>query len=212
MMNKGSVLENIKNTGQEKTLKRKADKQDAQRADGTLNILNKQLVSTSTENQYVTFKIGAEEYGVDIMLVQEIIRYRQPTTVYNSDPVIRGVTNFRGRVIPFIDTHRKFNLPEAEYDEFTVVIVIELAGKTMGMIVDRVSDIMSFNPEDIQLVDSEFARHIQTEHLKGMAKSEDRIIMLLDPRRLISVDELADIDTDIDGDINTDIDGVNPEL
>ncbi len=161
---------------------------------GTLDILSQQMGSKSTDNQYVTFKIGDEEYGIDIMLVQEIIRYRQPTTVYNSDPVIRGVTNFRGKVIPFLDTHRKFNLPEADYDDFTVVIVIELQGKTMGIIVDRVSDIISFTQEEIQIVDQEFADDIKTEYIKGMAKKDHRIIMLLDPRRLLSFEVLESIE------------------
>ena len=157
--------------------------------DEALNILDQQLVNTSTDNQFVTFKIGDEEYGIDIMLVQEIIRYDKPTTVFNSNPVIRGVINFRGKVIPIIDMHRKFNLPEADYDEFTVIIIIEVNEKTMGMIVDRVSDIVSFNPEDIQVVDREFAEDIKTEHLKGMAKTGERIVMLLDPNRVLTFEE-----------------------
>ena len=158
-----------------------------------LNILNHQLTSVSTENQYVTFQIGAEEYGIDIMLVQEIIRYNKPTRVFNSNPVIKGVINFRGKVIPIIDMHSKFNLQEQEYDEFTVVIIIEVQAKTMGMIVDRVSDIMSFNSEDIQFVDREFAEDIKTEHLKGMAKSDNRIVLLLDPERVLSFEEMKSL-------------------
>lgn len=155
-----------------------------------MNMLDQHTNNATNENQYVTFKIGEEEYGIDIMLVQEIIRYHKPTTVFNANPVIRGVTNFRGKVIPILDMHRKFNLPEVEYDEFTVVVVIEVNGKTMGMIVDRVSDIMSFNSEDIQVVDQDFSEDIKTEHLKAMAKSEGRIIMLLDPDKLISLEEM----------------------
>ncbi len=158
-----------------------------------LNILNHQLTSVSTENQYVTFQIGTEEYGIDIMLVQEIIRYNKPTRVFNSNPVIKGVINFRGKVIPIINMHNKFNLQEQEYDEFTVVIIIEVQAKTMGMIVDRVSDIMSFNAEDIQFVDREFAQDIKTEHLKGMAKSDNRIVLLLDPEKVLSFEEMKQL-------------------
>ncbi len=167
--------------------------EEQERVGGGMNMMDQQTNSATDENQYVTFKIGEEEYGIDIMLVQEIIRYHKPTTVFNANPVIRGVTNFRGKVIPIIDMHRKFNLPEAEYDEFTVVVVIEVNGKTMGMIVDRVSDIMSFSSDDIQTVDQEFAEDIKTEHLKAMAKSEGRIIMLLDPNRLISFEDMSKI-------------------
>ncbi|MGF7186308.1 purine-binding chemotaxis protein CheW [Desulfitispora alkaliphila] len=161
--------------------------------DSALNILNLQLANMSTENQYVTFKIGEEEYGVDIMLVQEIIRYKKPTKIYNANPMIKGIINFRGKVIPIIDMHKKFDLGEQNYDEYTVVIVIEVESKTMGMIVDRVSDIMSFKKEEIQIVDQEFAEDIKTEHLKGMAKSRDRIIMLLEPNRVLSFRELNQI-------------------
>ncbi len=161
--------------------------------DSTLNILNQQLTNISIDNQYVTFQIGEEEYGIDIMLVQEIIRYNKPTKVFNTNPIIKGVINFRGKVIPIIDMHRKFNIPEKSYDKFTVVIVIEVNNKTMGMIVDRVSDIVSFNSEDIQLVDREFAEDIKSEHLKGMAKSNERIYLLLDPVRVLSFEELNKI-------------------
>lgn len=159
-----------------------------------LSVQNQQFLSFSAENQYVTFWIGTEEYGIDIMLVQEIIRYHQPTRVFNSNPVISGVINFRGKVIPVINMHDKFNLhTEQKYDEFTVIIVIEVNGKTMGMVVDRVSDIMSFQAENIQVVDREFADDIRSEHLKGMAKKADRIILLLDPERVLTFEEFKQI-------------------
>lgn len=161
-----------------------------QQKDSTLNILNQQLANLSTDNQYVTFRIGDEEYGIDIMLVQEIIRYNKPTRVFNTNPVIRGVTNFRGKIIPVIDMRRKFHLPEQEYDEYTVVVIIEVNNKTMGMIVDRVSDIMSFKQEEIQLVDREFAEDIRAEHLRALAKAGQRIVMLLDPARILSFEEI----------------------
>jgi len=156
-----------------------------------------QLNTLATENQYVTFQIEEEEYGIDIMLVQEITRYNKPTRVYNSNPTIKGVINFRGKVIPIVDMRRKFNLPEQEYDPFTVVIVIERQNKTMGMIVDRVSDIMSFNAEDIQEVDREFADDIKTEHVKAMAKTGDRIVMLLAPDQIMSFDDFKQVQENV---------------
>lgn len=159
-----------------------------------VNNINDQLEANTAENQYITFRIGEEEYGIDIMLVQEIIRYSKPTRVFNANPVIKGVINFRGRVIPIIDMHHKFNLPQQEYDDFTVVIIIEVEKKTMGMIVDRVSDIVSFKEENVQLVDREFAADIKTEHLKGMGKSGDRIVLLLDPMRVLSVEEMNQLE------------------
>ena len=161
--------------------------------DNTLNILNQQLLNVSRENQYVTFTVGEEEYGIDILLVQEIIRYHKPTRVFNTNPVISGVINFRGKVIPQIDLRKKFNLPEIEYDNFTVAVVVEVENKTMGLIVDRVSDIVSFDTGDIQVIDKEFAEDIKTEHLKGMAKADEKIILLLDPYRVVSFEELEKV-------------------
>ncbi len=169
-------------------------REEPQKKNNTVNSFNEQLANQSAENQYITFRIGEEEYGIDIMLVQEIIRYSKPTRVFNANPVIKGVINFRGRVIPIIDMHRKFNLPEEEYDGFTVVIIIEVQKKIMGMIVDRVSDIVSFSPENIQLVDREFAEDIKTEHLKGMGKADERIVLLLDPNRVLSFEEIKQLE------------------
>lgn len=153
--------------------------------DSTLNVLNQQLINTRADNQYVTFQIGGDEYGIEIVLVQEIIRYTRPTKVFNADPIVDGVSNFRGQVIPLINMHRKFKLDEGEYDEYTVVIVIRDEERTMGMIVDRVSDISSFKDEDIQKMDEEFADDIKADHIKGIARLEDRVVMLLDPSRLL---------------------------
>ncbi len=158
--------------------------------DSTLDILNQQLTKISAKNQYVTFLIGEEEYGIDIMLVQEIIRYMKPTKVSKANPVIEGIINFRGRVIPFINMHKKFNLPSVEYGRYTVVIILKANKKTMGMIVDEVLDILSFEDDDIQMVDQEFVDDIKTEHIKGMAKLKDRIILLMDPDRVLSFKEI----------------------
>ncbi len=165
----------------------------AQEGSSALNAINERPGASTIEEQYITFRIGEEEYGIDIMLVQEIIRYSKSTRVFNANPVIKGVINFRGKVIPIIDMHRKFNLPEQEYDDFTVVIIIEVERKTMGMVVDRVSDIMSFKAENVQLVDREYAADIKTKHLKGMGKSNERIVLLLEPKRVLSFEELKQL-------------------
>ncbi len=160
---------------------------------------HQQLNTLSTENQYVTFQIEEEEYGIDIMLVQEITRYNKPTRVYSTNPAVKGVINFRGKVIPILDMRSTFNLQEQEYDPFTVVIVIEYKTKTMGMIVDRVSDIMSFSKEDVQEVDQEFANDIKTEHVKAMAKTGDRIVMLLDPDLIMNAQDFKQAKDNGDG-------------
>lgn len=156
-------------------------------------ILNHQLMNASRDNQFVTFQVGDEFYGIEIMIVQEIIRYKKPTRVFNSLPVIKGVINFRGDIIPIIDMNIKFNLPSKEYDEYTVVIVVEVNEKTMGIIVDRISDILTFEKEEIKVVDDELAEDMKTNYLRGLVDTDDRVIMLLDPFKLLSFDELNKI-------------------
>ncbi len=163
--------------------------------DNTLNLLNKQLSNLSADNQYVTFKIGEENYGIDIMLVQEMIRYEKPTRLFNSNPLIDGVINFRGRIIPIVNMHKKFNLKDQVYDTFTVVIIIEVKNKTLGMIVDAVSDIYSFDGADIQEVDKEFAEDIKGDHIKAIGKSGKQMVMLLDPEKVMSIRDYESVES-----------------
>ncbi|OEF96586.1 chemotaxis protein CheW [Desulfuribacillus alkaliarsenatis] len=143
----------------------------------------------TTATQFVTFQIGDEEYGVSIMLVQEIIRHQKLTKVFNANHAIRGVINFRGNVIPVVDMRRKFQLEEIDYDNHTVVIVLEVNKKTMGIIVERVSDIVNFTEDILQDIDQEFAGDVMTSHIRAMAKYDNRIIMLLDPDKIMSFEE-----------------------
>ena len=136
-------------------------------------------------NQFVTCQIGEEMYGIDILLVQEIIRYSKPTKVYNANPIVEGVINFRGKIIPLIDMRSKFHLMRAEYDAYTIVIIIEHQRKTIGIIVDRVSDIVTFREPDIQRVDKEFAEDVKTQHIQGIGKSGTQIVFLFDSDQLI---------------------------
>ncbi len=166
------------------------------REDNALNLLNGQLSNTSAKNQYVTFEINEEIYGIDIMLVQEMMRYQKPTRVFNSNPIIKGLINFRGTVIPIIDMHKKFDIAEIEYDRFTVVIVFKVKEKTIGIIVNRVSDIISPAENEIQEVSKEFADDIKTKHLKGIAKDNSNIVLLLDEEKILSFEELERLDND----------------
>ena len=168
--------------------KMKAQQKGEEVQDNTMNILNQQLTNISAENQYVTFEVDTEEYGIDVLKVQEIIRYQEPTKLPNAPEVIKGVLNFRGEVIPIIDLRRKFNLSLTEYDSFTVIIVIEIKDKTVGIIVDHVSDIVSFSHDDIQET-LEFSAEINTQFIKGMAQLDDRLIILLELEALLSFEE-----------------------
>jgi len=165
----------------------------ANKDDNTMNILNQQLTNYTAENQYVSFNLDEEEYGIDVLLVQEIIRYQKPTKVPNANLIIQGVINFRGKVIPLVDMRAKFGLPVKEYDNFTVIIVLEIKGKTVGIVVDMVSDIVSFTAGNIQNADDDFIRDLKAEYLKGMGKLDNRLIMLLEPDKILSFEEFKGI-------------------
>lgn len=157
----------------------------------SVSILNQQLVKTVDGNQFVTFSIDDEEFGIEILKVQEIIGYRRPTHVPNTPEFVSGVINLRGVIIPTIDLRKKFSMPEKEYDKFTVIVVVEVASKIMGIIVDAVSDVLSLTEKDIQDA-PEFSK-FQSECLKGMGKVGDKLVVLLDIDRILSYDEYKKI-------------------
>jgi len=129
-------------------------------------------------NQFLTFTLAEEEYGIDILKVQEIKGYVPTTRVPNSPPEVIGVLNLRGTVVPIIDLRRKFNLPEATYDQFTVIVVVVVQERVMGVIVDSVSEVMNIPGEDIQPPPNVGSKGVNT--LKGMGKVGDKLIILLD--------------------------------
>src|SRR4030067_1975980 len=100
--------------------------------------------------QLLTFTLGSEEYGIDILKVQEIRSYEAVTTIANAPEFIKGVVNLRGAIVPIVDMRIKFNLGEVDYTEFTVVIILNVAGRVVGMVVDSVSGVVSLGPEQIR--------------------------------------------------------------
>ena len=153
----------------------------------TTSILNQQLSKTSDGNQFVTFSIDDEEFGIEILKVQEIIGYTKPTHVPNTPEFISGVINLRGLIIPVIDLRKKFSMPCKEYDKFTVIVVIEVATKTMGIIVDSVSDVLSLTEKDMQDA-PEFSK-FKSEFLKGMGKVGNKLVVLLDIDKILTYEE-----------------------
>lgn len=130
-------------------------------------------------NQFLTFTIADEEYGVDILKVQEIKGYVSTTRIPNSPPEVTGVLNLRGTIVPIIDLRKKFNLPEIEYDQFTVIVVVVVQDRVMGMIVDSVSEVMNIQPEEIQPPPN-LGQDAAPTTLRGLGKVGDKLIILLD--------------------------------
>ncbi len=143
-------------------------------------------------NQFVTFTLADEEYGVDIMQVQEIIGYRGFTKIPNVNKFIKGVLNLRGLVVPVIDLRLKFNLEEKEFDQFTVIMIVEVDGRTMGIIVDSVSDVVALDNEAIQET-PQFSSNINTDFINGMGKKEDKFIILLDINKVLTEEEMEEV-------------------
>jgi purine-binding chemotaxis protein CheW len=145
-----------------------------------VSTVNEQTAKDESSSQYVSFFLEHEEYGVEILLVQEIISFTQPTQVPNADKTVQGMINFRGKIIPLFDLRAKFGLPEKEEDSLTVTIVLGVKEKTIGFVVDQVNDIVSLSQRNIQVVDEEVTNDLKAKHLKGMGKIDDRLILLLD--------------------------------
>jgi purine-binding chemotaxis protein CheW len=141
-------------------------------------------------NEYLTFTLGAEEYGVEILKVQEIRGYEAVTKIANAPDFIKGVSNLRGTIVPIVDMRIKFNLGEAEYNQFTVVIILNVAGRIVGMVVDSVSDVIELKPEQIRPA-PDFSSSFDTKYITGLGTVDERMLILMDIERLMSASDMA---------------------
>ena len=139
--------------------------------------------------QLVTFGIGEEEFGIDILKVQEIIRTMAITKVPNSPSYVEGVINLRGKVIPVIDLRSRFNMEYRAHDSHTRIIVIELHGMIIGFVVDEVSEVLRIQSNTVK-PPPPVVSGIESEYIKGVGKLDDRLLILLDLEKLIPVEEL----------------------
>ena len=135
--------------------------------------------------QLVSFMIDKEEFGVDILCVQEINRFMQITKVPNAPDFVEGVINLRGRVIPVIDLRLKFEMPKKERDNSTRIIVVEVGGKTVGFIVDSVNEVLRIS-ESVTEAPPEIVTGANSDYIMAVAKLEDRIITLLNLEKILS--------------------------
>ena len=141
-------------------------------------------------NEYLAFKLGQEEYGIDILKVQEIRGYESVTRIANAPEFIKGVINLRGIIVPIVDMRIKFNLGEPRYDQFTVVIILSIGGRVVGMVVDSVSDVTTLQPEQVRPA-PEMGTALSTDYLIGLGTLEERMLILLDIERLMSSPEMG---------------------
>lgn len=147
-------------------------------------------------NEFLTFKLGAEEYGIDILKVQEIRSYEAVTTIANAPEFIKGVVNLRGVIVPIVDMRIKFCLGDISYDQFTVVIILNVAGRVVGMVVDSVSDVISLTQEQIRPA-PEFGAALDTEYITGLGTVDKRMLILMDIEKLMTGQDMALVDTSV---------------
>ncbi len=142
--------------------------------------------------EYLTFRLGAEEYGIDILRVQEIRSYEPPTRLAHAPDFIRGVINLRGRIVPILDLRVKLQCPEANYTDFTVVIILDIGATLIGAVVDAVADVVTLTPETIKPA-PRFERqgHVDPAFVTGIASLGDRMLVVMDIEALLSSDEIG---------------------
>ena len=143
--------------------------------------------------ELLTFTLGSEEYGIDILKVQEIRGYDAVTTIANSPAFIKGVINLRGIIVPIVDMRIKFNLGKVDYDQFTVVIILNLANRVMGIVVDGVSDVITLTPEQLKPA-PEFGTSLDTQYITGLGTVDERMIIVMDIERLMSSSDMKMLD------------------
>jgi purine-binding chemotaxis protein CheW len=140
--------------------------------------------------EYLTFRLGEEEYGIDILKVQEIRGYEQPTRIANAPSFIKGVVNLRGVIVPIVDMRLKFGLGSAEYNDFTVVIILNLGARVVGMVVDSVSDVMELSPDQIRDT-PEIDSVVDSSYITGLGTLNDRMLILIAIEKLMGTAEMA---------------------
>jgi len=144
--------------------------------------------------EFLTFRLGAEEYGIDILKVQEIRSYEQPTRIANAPAFIKGVVNLRGVIVPIVDLRVKLACETVEYNGFTVVIVLNVKGRVVGAVVDSVSDVLELGAGTIKPA-PELHTAVDTSFITGIGSVNDRMLILMDIEALMSSSEMGLINT-----------------
>lgn len=152
------------------------------------------LASEPSGQEFLVFTLGDEEYGIDILKVQEIRGYDQVARIANTPAFIKGVTNLRGVIVPIVDLRIKFSQVDVDYNDNTVVIVLNLGQRVVGIVVDGVSDVLSLTAEQIRPA-PEFAVTLSTEYLTGLGALGDRMLILVNIEKLLNSEEMALLDS-----------------
>jgi purine-binding chemotaxis protein CheW len=154
------------------------------------NKANELQKSDAQRLEFLTFTLGAEHYGLDIMQVKEIRGYETVTKIANAPPFIKGVLNLRGDIVPIVDLRLKFDVGEATYNEFTIVIMLHIGERIVGIVVDAVSDVINIGSDEVK-PPPQFGVAFDSQYLHGLVAVNDHMVILLNIEKLISSQELG---------------------
>ena len=154
---------------------------------------NTENMAIAASGEYLTFTLGSEEYGIDILKVQEIRGYDAVTRIANSPAFIKGVINLRGVIVPIVDLRIKFNLGEPTYDQFTVVIILNIGGRVVGMVVDSVSDVTTLMPDQVKPA-PEMGTAFSSDYMIGLGTIDERMLILVNIDKLMSSADMGLMD------------------
>jgi len=157
-----------------------------------MNLNQKQDQAEGQGREFLVFTLAEQEYGIDILKVQEIRGYdnQSVTRIANVPSFIKGVTNLRGVIVPIVDLRMKFNLDKVEYNHQTVVVILNVHSRVVGVVVDGVSDVLMLQSSQISPA-PQFGSAFSTEHLMGIGTLDERMLILVDIEKLMSSDEMA---------------------
>ena len=146
---------------------------------------NEGQAADGSSRELLTFTLGSEEYGIDILKVQEIRGYDAVTTIANSPEFIKGVINLRGIIVPIVDMRIKFKLGNITYNELTVVIILNVANRVVGIVVDGVSDVIALTAEQLKPA-PEFSSSLDMQYIMGLGTVDERMIIVMDIEKLMT--------------------------
>lgn len=147
-------------------------------------------VATGASSEYLTFRLGQEEYGIDILRVQEIRSYEQPTRMAHAPDFVKGVIDLRGVIVPIVDLRLKLQCASADYTDFTVVIILNVGGTVLGAVVDAVADVVAL-PEDAIKPAPQFQGQVDASFVRGIATTGERMLIVVDIESLLSSTEMG---------------------
>jgi len=160
----------------------------------TVDQQGSQVGAQEEEKQYLTFLLGDEYYGVDILKVQEIKGYMDVTRIPNTPPYIKGVLNLRGTIVPIVNLRMKFGMEQIDHTAITVIIVVVVQGRVMGIIVDTVSDVLTIGAKDMKPAPA-FGTKVDTSFIDGIGTTNDHLVTFLDIDRVLSEEEIKQVES-----------------